>query len=1116
MSVVSSVSRGAAYRTAAAALLLIASTCGTPSHEPKTPPDPGVEATSAAGLRAAYLAAVQADAGAEYAFRSSAPQPVAKNPVQGLLSAAAPTGMHVTPAATAAAGTPVTAARAATERSLNLALIGFGCDAALPPLAPIAPTAHANRVEYTRPEVTEWYVNGPLGLEQGFTVPRQPAAECARGQSLRLDISVGDAVVPTLRGSGDDDTSLVELRDRAGELWLRYSDMYAADARHTPLPVHLAVVDGHIRLSVDAAHAAYPITIDPLVWTLQQQLQGSDTAANDLFGRPVAISGSTAVVGAFAATLPGKSGAGAAYVFVRAGSAWTQQQKLTASDAAADAAFGYAVAVAGDTAIVGAPGATSGGKSGAGAAYVFTRSGMTWTQQQRLAAADAATDDNLGDSVTIDGDTVVVGADYADGAGTADSGAAYVFTRTGTTWSPQQKLSASDGSDSDHLGQVVSLSGNSVVLGAPYADQAGKTSAGAAYVFTRTGTTWSQQQKLAASDAAVGDSLGSAVALGGNTLFVGAPNADVGGKADAGAAYVFTRTGATWTQAQKLVADTPAAADTFGDALAFAGSNALVGADGKSGGGSVYVFNLAGATWSQQQVLVSPLVGADGAFGRSLAIDGSYAVAGAPFSTVAGKDSAGVAFVLVLGMPKPNGQGCLSAAECTSGFCVDSVCCNSTCGSGVVDCQACSVAAGAATDGTCAPAKSGAVCRPAVSACDGAETCDGIKTTCPSDVVMPSTTLCRSATGLCDVAEFCTGSDATCPPDNLKPIGSECRSAIGACDLAETCTGTSTNCPADTFKPNTAECRSAAGICDVADFCTGTGAGCPSDQFKPSTTPCRAAADLCDAVELCTGTSAACPADGLLKAGSECRKAAGPCDAAEACTGGSAACPTDTFKTNTAVCRAAADVCDNAEFCSGASVDCPADQFKPSSAQCRSAAGACDVAEFCSGGSPACPKDDFQPSTTLCRAATGACDVAEQCTGTGAACPQDAAQANGTSCSGGSCQAGQCRQVADLSITLTPGAPTTSERVPVALQAVVVNLSATPASGIKVQVEVPQGASLESSTGDGLDLPVGRQRHELRAGAASLRPGAGAGAPGGAAQGRVDVHRDHAGGGGGV
>ena len=262
-----------------------------------------------------------------------------------------------------------------------------GCAGAVSPVAPVEPQTRRNRAEYVRPTVTEWYVNGPLGLEQGFTLAQPP--RCAPAAGIELEVSTGSEVTAQLHGSGPAESSYVELLDSSHKTWLRYSDVFASDARGRALPTRLAVVNGRIRLSVDDAGAAYPVTIDPLIWTVQQQLQGSDTAAGDFFGRSVSVSGTTAVVGAFQANLPGKTGAGAAYVFVRSGTSWSQQAILldTASGAAMDS-FGTSVSVSGDTAVIGAHYKTVGANLHQGQAYVFVRASSLWTQQAYVKASN--------------------------------------------------------------------------------------------------------------------------------------------------------------------------------------------------------------------------------------------------------------------------------------------------------------------------------------------------------------------------------------------------------------------------------------------------------------------------------------------------------------------------------------------------------------------------------------------------------------------------------------------------------------------------------------------------------------------------------------------------------
>ena len=244
----------------------------------------------------------------------------------------------------------------------------------------------------------------------------------------------------------------------AGEL--TYDKLKVYDARGHEAPARFELKGKRLAIVVEDGGAEYPLTIDPMLalqatttFSQQAKLTASDGDNNDFFGISVAIDGDTAVAGA-PLDNGDLSNQGAAYVFTRSGTTWTEQQKLTASDGKANDLFGTSVAIDGDTVVAGAPG--DGGTANSGAAYVFTRSGTTWTEQQKLTASDGAANDLFGASVSIDGDTAVVGAPNDDG-GTINQGAAYVFTRSGTTWTEQQKLTASDGAANDFFGASVAI-----------------------------------------------------------------------------------------------------------------------------------------------------------------------------------------------------------------------------------------------------------------------------------------------------------------------------------------------------------------------------------------------------------------------------------------------------------------------------------------------------------------------------------------------------------------------------------------------------------------------------------------------------------------------------------
>ena len=274
------------------------------------------------------------------------------------------------------------------------------------------------------------------------------------------------------------------------------------------------------------AGGAYIFNFSGGTWTQQARIVSSDIAAGDVFGYAVGIDGDYAIVGAQSADPGGSSNAGASYIFKRSGTSWTQQVKLTASDAAAGDDFGRDVAIKGDYVIVGC-------YSGE-AAYIFKKDtgAETWTQKAILTASDAGGTDYFADNVSMSGDYVIVGAKAND----SSKGAAYIFMKdTGAeTWTQQAKLIASDAANSDQFGWSVSIDGDLAIVGSSNDDDGGSSS-GSAYVFARDGTNWSQQVKLTASDAAASDVFGNSVAIDGDFVVVGAR----GDASGTGAAYIF-------------------------------------------------------------------------------------------------------------------------------------------------------------------------------------------------------------------------------------------------------------------------------------------------------------------------------------------------------------------------------------------------------------------------------------------------------------------------------------------------------------------------------------------------------------------------------------------------
>ena len=362
---------------------------------------------------------------------------------------------------------------------------------------------------------------------------------------------------------------------------------------------------------------------------LRAKIKASDDEYFHYFGDSVAISGSTAVVGAPLHDLR----VGAAYVFVRSGTTWIEQQKLTASDGAIRDDFGLRVAIDGERVIVGSPHARIGTSHDQGAAYIFVRSGTVWNEEIKLTGADSNVGDEFGQSVAISGVTAVVGA--FRGSGQFFTGAAYVFVK-GTIWTQQQKLVADDGTEENDFGETgLAISGETIIVGARWATIGGNQLQGAAYIFTRSGSTWTQQQKLTAPDGVAFAEFGRSVAISGETAIVGAWKDNDGVTAGPGSAYVFVRNGTSWTPEQKLVASDGEPYDHFGVAVAIDGETAIVGAnfDGPLlNQGSAYIFVRDGTTWTQQQKLAADDAAEHDRFGLGVAMSGETVIIGAVFN----------------------------------------------------------------------------------------------------------------------------------------------------------------------------------------------------------------------------------------------------------------------------------------------------------------------------------------------------------------------------------------------------------------------------------------------------------------------------------------------------
>ncbi len=804
-----------------------------PVQAPMQPRPRAAQSQGAASIRAGYIAAAQRDAGDAYRFDEKT---AARNVAQGV-------SLDVVE------GTLRVRMGDRWQISLRLAALGRGDDlseVAAPAVLP--PQAH-NRVRHRYGDrIQAWHINGPLGIEQGFELRSRPAGN----DLLTVVLNVGGATAALAEGGPD-----VVLRGKNGERVAHYTDLYAFDADGRQLPAHLEATTDTVSLRVNDSLARYPIVIDPLLWVERDNWLASDGAAGDYFGASVAIDGNFAVVGAWGDDDNG-SNSGAAYVFERNGNLWMETAKLVAFDGLAGDIFGDAVDISGNRIVVGAPKRADNGTD-SGAIYLFERVGGVWTPTFKFLAMDGAANHRYGAAVAISGVHMLAGARRHN----FSRGAVYHLIEDQGTW-VGETLIASDAGSGDWFGQSVALSGRYAIVGAN-GDNDNGPNAGAAYTFYRPGLGLNQQQKLLRSDGGAQDNFGYAVDLSGSTAIVGAWADDDNGS-DSGTAYVFTRSGTTWSLEQKLLPDDGGSGDGFGSWVAVSGDNAVIGApgddDGAGDAGAAYVFSRDLAVWTQQQKLVASDAAANDTLGNPLALSGTTLLVASDQNDDLGNNSGSV-YVFPLLDVLSQGAGCTMGQACASGYCVDGVCCDTSCGGATDDCQACSVATGASIDGTCQAIADATICNDnnvctqadsclggqcvgdtpvicvALDACHGVGTCDTTTGQC-DDPPLPNGSAC-------DDGDLCTQSDTcelgTCV--GADPVVCQavdpCR-AVGVCD-ASTGLCSSPNQPDDA-------------ACDDGDLCTEPDS-CQGGACVSTPTVCTAV-DECHDAGICDSVAGAC------------------------------------------------------------------------------------------------------------------------------------------------------------------------------------------------------------------------------------------------------------------
>ena len=454
------------------------------------------------------------------------------------------------------------------------------------------------------------------------------------GQTM-ASVSAQTAIVGRLNGDGTDATVRAFVRDNGA-----WSDqgLLDAGAPYTGLSLALegdrAIVGSRNDdvLGHGAAGTAYLFTRSGGVWTRDAHIYDPDTGDYFYgFGSAVALSGDSVLVGSPNANTDAGA-AGKATVFTLDSGTWNVVANFDDGSARADEEFGAGVDLSGPTLLVSAPAARGIDAHSGGAAYVFDRTGADWTQQARL-VPPLGSELFFGAAVALDADTAVISA-----FDEATIGTAFVHVRDGSAWPLEAQLTA-DTADVTHFGWSMDLNGDVLAVGAPnMLDE--NPGAGAAYVFERAASVWSAAVPIQPADGAVGDRFGYSLKMSADTLIVGAPGADAGIESRAGAVYVYTHNASGWELQARLLAPVPAHDAGFGLSVAVKGETALVGAGTGvpfgDGHGAAYVFTRNGGTWSWQATLTPEWPNTvPSSFGQSVALssDQSLAMVGTPYGT---------------------------------------------------------------------------------------------------------------------------------------------------------------------------------------------------------------------------------------------------------------------------------------------------------------------------------------------------------------------------------------------------------------------------------------------------------------------------------------------------
>ncbi|MGB2691751.1 MAG: hypothetical protein WBC96_04580 [Thermodesulfobacteriota bacterium] len=501
------------------------------------------------------------------------------------------------------------------DRSLTMNLLGYG---------ELVPTrVSANKVEYHKGNITEWYVNSPLGVEQGFTFASSPYIRTLEGEVLlEFTVDLDDG----LQAKQSEDTNSIKfINTNQNEVLLTYSGLFAYDSNGRELPSEMRLLDSRIQITVDDTNAIYPIVIDPFIEV--QEIFPSDVNPMDVswqFGGTVSISGNTALVGAIHAD----AFAGQAYIFERDNSTgfWSETQILTASGVGDF--FGNCVHIDGDTAIVGSLNIFSALQ---GDAYIFERDTMTniWTEVDNITGSTGAPSDFFGIACSIEESSGVamVGANLAF----SGEGRVYVYERDmANMWNEVQILIPNGGAPLLQFGFKLNFQGDTAAIGAPSRIDAMPVLAGEVYIYERDMLgVWNELQILTGSDSVAGDSFGVDVDFDGDNMVIGASQFDM----NTGKAYIFERDSMTnmWSEVDVLTANIPVMGEFYGSNVSISGEIAIVSAALlASNNGRVFVYERdAMGMWSETQIITASNGMPGDMFGVETSIDGNQLIVGA-------------------------------------------------------------------------------------------------------------------------------------------------------------------------------------------------------------------------------------------------------------------------------------------------------------------------------------------------------------------------------------------------------------------------------------------------------------------------------------------------------